>query len=132
VANLVYYLGDILIVSSMKKNVVKEKSYDLAIRIVKLCQLLQKQKNEFVLSKQLLRSGTAPGALIREAEHAESKKDFIHKMSIGLKEINETEYWIRILFDTGYITKQEFDSIHADVEEVLKLFISIVKKSKTN
>lgn len=115
----------------MKKNIVKEKSYNLAIRIVRLCQLLQREKSELVLTRQLLRSGTAPGALVREAEHAESKKDFIHKMAIGLKEINETEYWIRLLHDTGYISQKEFNSIYSDVEEVLKLFISIVKTSKS-
>ena len=115
----------------MKKNVVKDKSYAFAIKIVRLCQMLQQEKKEFVLSKQLLRSGTAPGALIREAEHAESKADFIHKMSIGLKEIIETIYWINILPDTQYVENQTFQSILTDAEEILKLLISIVKTSKS-
>ena len=114
----------------MGKNVVKEKSYLFAIKVVKLCQKLQYEKKEFVLSKQLLRSGTAPGALIREAEHAESRADFIHKMSIGLKEINETIYWINLLHDTNYLDQVTYDSLLADAEEVLKLLISIVKTSK--
>ena len=114
----------------MKKNVVKEKSFHFAIRIVRTCQMLQSEKKEFVLSKQLLRSGTAPGALIREAEHAQSKPDFIHKMSIGLKEINETVYWLNLLHETDYIRKAEFDSLISDANEVLKLLISILKTSK--
>ena len=81
----------------MKENIVKNKSFDFALRIVKLYKFLIEEKREFVISKQLLRSGTAIGALIREAEHAESKADFIHKMSISLKEANETEYWIDLL-----------------------------------
>ena len=90
------------------------KTYNFAIRIVKLVNYLQKEKKEYVLSKQLLRSGTAPGALAREAEHAQSKKDFIHKMSIGLKEINETKYWLCLLNDTNYLENKEFKSINDD------------------
>ncbi len=81
----------------MKSNVIKEKTFAFGKRIVKLCVYLEGSKKEFVLSKQLKKSGTAPGALVREAEHAESKKDFIHKMSIALKEANETEYWLHML-----------------------------------
>jgi len=114
----------------MRKNIIKDKSYLFAIRIVRLCKMLQSEKKEYVLSKQLLRSGTAPGALVREAEHAQSRADFIHKMSIGLKEINETEYWINLLHDTSYLTKFEYDSIIVDAQEILKLMISIVKTSK--
>jgi four helix bundle protein len=82
---------------AMKENVVKDKSFAFALRIVKLYQFLSEQKREFVLSKQLLRSGTAIGALVREAEQAESRADFVHKMSIALKEANESEYWIELL-----------------------------------
>ena len=114
----------------MKKNIIKEKSYLFAIRVVNLCRYLQETKKEYVLSKQLLRSGTAPGALVREAEHAQSRADFIHKMSIGLKEINESEYWINLLYDTDYINKEQYDSILDDAQEILKLMISIVKTSK--
>jgi len=114
----------------MKNNIIKEKSYLFAIRVVNLCRYLQETKKEYVLSKQLLRSGTAPGALVREAEHAQSRADFIHKMSIGLKEINESEYWINLLYDTDYINKEQYDSILDDAQEILKLMISIVKTSK--
>ena len=76
----------------MAENILKNKSFDFALRIIKLSQFLQQEQNEFVLSKQILRSGTAIGALVREAEHAESKADFIHKLAISLKEANETDY----------------------------------------
>jgi len=87
----------------MKENIIKTKSYLFAIAVVKTCRFLIYEKKEYILSKQLLRSGTAIGALVREAEHAESKKDFIHKLSIALKEANETEYWIDLLIDTNYL-----------------------------
>jgi four helix bundle protein len=93
---------------------------------------LQEQKREFVLSKQLLRSGTAIGALVREAEQAESKPDFIHKMAIALKEANETEYWIELLAQTDYITPKSSESIRTDLTELLKLLTSIIKTSKSN
>jgi len=114
----------------MKENVLKSKSYLFAIRIVKLSQYLQQTKKEFVLSKQILRSGTAVGALVREAEYGQSKIDFVHKLSIALKEANETEYWICILHDTGYIHKNEFESMSADCKELLKLLIASVKTTK--
>ena len=88
----------------MGKSVLKDKSYAFAIRVVQLYKHLSSTKKEFVLSKQVLRSGTSVGALIREAEFAQSKKDFISKMSISLKEANETVYWIDLLKDTGYLT----------------------------
>jgi four helix bundle protein len=88
----------------MKKNVVKDKSFQFAIRIVNLSKFLI-EKKEFVISKQILRSGTAVGALIRESEHAESKPDFIHKLSIALKEANESDYWIDLLFETDYLNE---------------------------
>lgn len=118
--------------SIVKQNIVKEKSFSFAVRIVNLNKHLVNKKREFVLSKQLLRSGTAIGALIRESEHAESKADFIHKLSISLKEANETDYWIDLLCQTGYLTEQEHKSIKADVLELLKLLISIIKTSKNN
>ncbi len=117
----------------MKKgNIVLQKSYQFAIRIVNLSRHLQTEEREYVLSKQLIRSGTAPGALIMESEHAQSKKDFVHKMSIALKEINETEYWLHLLRDTDYLTKEQFESMHKDCIEILKLLISIVKSSKVS
>ena len=114
----------------MKSNILKVKSYDFAIRIVKLSQYLQNDKKEFVLSKQILRSGTSIGALIREAEYGQSKLDFIHKLSIGLKEANETEYWISILKDTGYINELLYDSLFANCQELLKLLIASIKTAK--
>mgnify|MGYP003573023518 CR=1 FL=1 len=115
----------------MKKNIVKEKSYEFAIQIIELYKVLI-SKQEYVLSKQLLRSGTAVGALIQEAEHAESKKDFIHKLSISLKEANETTYWLNLLFDTKYISKDEFDKIHNLNIELVRLLVTIIKSSKNN
>ncbi|MEO6327779.1 MAG: four helix bundle protein [Ginsengibacter sp.] len=82
----------------MKENIIKLKSFEFTLRIIKLYKYLIEVKKEFVLSKQLVRSGTAVGAMIRESEHAESKPDFIHKLSIALKEANETQYWIELLY----------------------------------
>ena len=101
-----------------------------ALRMVKLCRFLQEEKKEYVLSKQLLKSGSAIGALVREAEHAESRADFIHKMSIALKEANETEYWIDLLYQSEILEKNGFDSIKPDIVEILKMLTSIVKSSK--
>lgn len=114
----------------MKENVIKTKSFAFAIRIVKLFQFLQLDKKEYVLSKQLLRSGTAVGALYREAEQAESKKDFIHKMAIAQKECNESMYWLELLVATDYLTKEQFESINTDAVELIKLVTSIIKSSK--
>jgi four helix bundle protein len=116
----------------MKENVVRDKSFAFALRVVKLSRHLTADKHEYVLSKQLLRSGTAIGALIREAEQAESKADFAHKMTIALKEANESAYWLELLHQSDYIAKDGFDSIWADNQELLRLLISIVKKSKSN
>ncbi len=114
------------------KNVVKEKSLEFAIRIVNLYKYLIDTKKEFIMSKQLLRSGTAIGALVRESEHAESKADFIHKLSVALKEANETDYWLELLYRTEYLTEKQYQSINNNIVELLKLLISIIKKSKNN
>lgn len=114
----------------MKENIVKDKSFAFALRVVQLGQYLQEKKKEFVLSKQVLRSGTAIGALVREAEHAESKADFIHKMTIALKEANETIYWIELLNQAEYMPSQNYESIRSDSEELIKLLVAIVKSSK--
>ena len=113
-----------------ENNVLKEKSFSFALRIVKCYQYLQTEKQEYILSKQLLRSGTSIGANIREAEQAQSRIDFIHKLSIALKETNETEYWLELLNQSNYLDKNLFNSIHADCRELLKLLISIIKTSK--
>ena len=111
-------------------NVVKEKSFAFAVRVVRLYGYLCKEKKEIVLSKQLLRSGTAIGASVREAEQAESKADFVHKMAIALKEASETEYWILLLHETKFLTAKESESILGDIAELLKLLTSIIKSTK--
>lgn len=115
----------------MKENIIKNKSFEFALRIVKLYQYLAESKKEYVLSKQLLRSGTAIGALVRESEHAESKADFIHKLSISLKEANETDYWLELLFRSNYLDETEYNSMKNNIEEILKLLVSIIKTSKS-
>ncbi|MBW4361260.1 four helix bundle protein [Flavobacterium taihuense] len=114
----------------MKNNIVKNKSFDFAIRIVRLYQYLNSNKKEFVLSKQLLRSGTSIGAMIREAEHAESKNDFIHKFAIGQKEANEVVYWLELRKAADYLNEKEFENIYNDAIAILKLITSILKTSK--
>lgn len=114
----------------MKENIVRDRSFAFALRVVKLAKYLQCEQKEYVLSKQVLRSGTAIGALIREAEHAQSKADFISKMSIALKEANETDYWIDLLHQSGLIVQKNYDSIHSDIQELIRLLVSIVKTSK--
>lgn len=114
------------------ENVIKTKSYGFAIRIVKAYKFLSSEQKEFVLSKQMLRSGTAIGALVRESEHGESKADFIHKLNIALKEANETEYWLMLLHDTGYMDEKSYQSIVSDCSELIKILISIIKTSKAN
>ncbi len=102
------------------------------MRIINLHKFLNESKSEFILSKQLLRSGTAIGALINESEFAQSKVDFIHKMHLGLKEANETKYWISLLKDSGYITEKMFDSLLVDISQIIALLVSIIKTSKSN
>lgn len=114
----------------MKKNIVAEKSIAFAIRIVKAYKFLITEHKEYVLSKQLLKSGTAIGALVRESEHAESKADFVHKMSIALKEANETDYWLFILKEADYLNENEYGSIRNDCDELIRLLVSIVKTTK--
>ena len=112
------------------ENVAAQKSYQFALKIISLYKLLAFEKKEFVMSKQLLRSGTAIGALIKEAEHAQSKPDFLNKMNVALKEANETEYWLMLLKDSLYLSEKEFDSIHKDCNELICLLVSIVKTTK--
>ncbi|WP_217359970.1 four helix bundle protein, partial [Anabaena sp. UHCC 0253] len=120
------------LLSIMKENIIKDKSFYFAVRIVNLYKYLSDQKREFVLSKQLLRSGTAIGALVREAEQAESKADFIHKLAISLKEANESDYWIELLYKTDYLTEKEYKSINNDNRELIRLLTSIIKTSRNN
>ena len=118
--------------NEMRENVVKNKSFQFAVRVVRLYQFLCEQKKEFILSKQLLRSGTSVGAMVREAEHAETKNDFKHKMGIAQKEINETIYWLELLKETDYLTIEQFESINTDAIEIIKLITAILKSAKSN
>ena len=111
-------------------NPVRSKSFHFAVRIVNLCKFLHDEHKEFILSKQLLRSGTSIGANIAEAQQAQSKADFISKMNIALKETYETDYWLRLLFATQYLSQEAFDSIVSDCTELKKLLVSIVKTAK--
>ena len=114
----------------MKENVLKEKSFRFAIRIVELYKYLIKTQSEYTISRQNLRSGPAIGAIIREAEYAESTKDFVHKFSIGLKEANETKYWLDLLNETKFLTIKLHQSLVLDCEELLKLLTAPIKTSK--
>ncbi|MGI5914656.1 MAG: four helix bundle protein [Bacteroidales bacterium] len=113
-----------------KPNIIKDKSFELAITIVGVYRYLQEERNEFVLSKQLLRSGTSIGANVREAVNAESTKDFIHKMSIAQKECDETMYWLELLKSTGYIDSKQFDKIKNQANEIYKILKSIIITTK--
>jgi len=110
--------------------VLAEQSYSFAIRIVNMNRYLTESKKEFVLSKQLLRSGTAIGALIAEAQYAQSRADFISKLQIALKEANESRYWIRLLYDTAYITQEMFESIILDIDALIKMLTSSINTTK--
>ena len=112
------------------ENVVKEKSFEFSVRIVNLYKHLTANKQEYVLSKQLLRSGTSIGANICEAEQAQSTSDFISKLSISLKESNETDYWLRLLYRTEYLNNLEYSSIIADCRDLTKILTSIIKSLK--
>ena len=107
-----------------------DKSYAFAIRIVNMNRYLFETKKEFVLSKQLLRSGTAIGALISEAQYAQSRADFVNKLHIALKEANESKYWIRLLYDTKYITPEMFQSILPDIDALIKMLTRSINTTK--
>ena len=114
----------------MKNNIIKDKSFEFSLRVVQLYKLLCNEKKEFVMSKQILRSGTAIGAMIRESEHAESKQDFIHKRAIAQKEANEAGYWLELLSKSNFIDHSGFDSIQKDLSEIQKILASIILTSK--
>ena len=115
----------------MEKNIVVEKSLDFAVRIVKLNKYLCSDKKEYVLSKQLLRSGTSVGANIAESQNAQSDSDFISKMSIARKELSETMYWLELLYRTDYIEKKAFDSLYSDAKELYRIISSIIKTTES-
>ena len=112
------------------ENVIEDKSFRFAIRIVNLYKYLCRSQKEFVLSKQVLRSGTSIGANIAEAQQAQSRADFVAKLSIALKETSETKYWLRLLKATGYLTNEESRSVYADCIELKKLLVAILKTTK--
>ncbi len=114
----------------MDNNIIQEKSFDFAVRIVRLCQFLVEDKKAYVLSKQLLRSGTSIGANVVEALDAVSRREFISKMSIALKECSESIYWINLLYRTDYLSAIQYESICADSMELKRILSSIVKTTK--
>ncbi|MFN0139409.1 MAG: four helix bundle protein [Pyrinomonadaceae bacterium] len=116
--------------ATKKESILRSKSYAFGVRIVRLSQFLVTEHKEYVLSRQVLRSGTSIGALIREAEYGISKADFRNKMSIALKEANETEYWLSILKDTDYINEKLFRSLSVDCVELIKILIATVKTTQ--
>ena len=123
-------MGGFVIEKMKEDNVVLEKSYALALRMVKLYGYLTEEKREFVLSKQILRSGTSIGANMEEAVGAQSEKDFLSKISIAYKEARETKYWLRLLNDSGYLEEEQAQSLFMDIEEMLKLLGSIQRTLK--
>jgi four helix bundle protein len=116
----------------MKENILSEKSYKFALRTIKLYKFMTDEHKEYVLSKQILRSGTSIGANIEEPIHAQSKTDFIHKLSVAQKEASETNYWLRLLRDSGYLKEKLADSLLVDCEEIQKLLTSSIKTAKAN
>ena len=114
------------------KLTVEEKSFAFAVRIVKLCKYLRENKQEYELAKQLIRSGTSIGANLSESQQAQSRSDFIHKLSIALKEASETNYWLRLLRASDYLTDSEFQSVIADCVELEKMLTAIIKTTKVN
>ena len=111
-------------------NIIGEKSFTFALRIVKLCNYLKKTKKESVMTRQLLRCGTNIGANIAESEHAQSRADFASKLNIALKEAAETDYWLRLLHEADYLNDKEFQSVFADCKEIERLLAAIVKTTK--
>ena len=117
-------------IEMQKENILYHKSYAFAIRTVNLSRYLNREKREYVLSKQVLRSGTAICALVSEAEFAQSHADFINKLMVGLKEANETKYWINLLHDTRYLSSKMYQSLIRDIKEIIRLLVSIIKTLK--
>ena len=118
------------LIFNMRENIIKIKSFGFAIRVVKLFQFLQADKKEYILSKQLIRSGTSIGSNVEEATNAPTKKDFAHMLSIALKEAHETRYWILLLKDTSYATAEEIAVILAEITEIIAILTAILKTSR--
>lgn len=115
-----------------KNNIIAVKSKKFAIRIIQFSKFLNSEKNEYIISKQIFRSGTSIGANIRESRNAQSLLDFINKLSIALKEADETAYWLELLFESNIIEKNHFDSLYSDIDEIIAILTSIIKTSKQN
>ncbi len=116
----------------MKESIVADKSKAFSLRIIKLYQYLEAEKREYVMAKQILASGTSIGANIREALHAQSRKDFFAKMYVSYKEANETAYWLELLHESEYIEEEAFESIYVDCKELIKMLTAITKASKVS
>ena len=116
----------------MKPNPLKQKTFDFSLQIIRLTRKLQEDQKEYIISKQLMRSGTSPGAMVMEAEHAESKADFIHKLAIAQKEINETIYWLELLTASDYIKEAESQPLKNLATEILKLTTASIKTAKSH
>jgi len=115
-----------------KQGILNKRTYLFAIEIVKLCKFLNSNQKEYTITKQLIRSGTAIGAIIREAEYASSKTDFIYKLSLSLKEANETVFWLMLLVDTQYISNQIFNKLEKECNELISMLIASIKTAKSN
>lgn len=111
----------------MKENIVLEKSFDFAVRVVNLYKYLTQKKKEYIISKQLIRSGTSIGANVTEAQRGQSKADFTAKMAIALKEAYETEYWLGLLFKTEFLSQKEYENINKEIKEIISILMSICK-----
>jgi four helix bundle protein len=116
--------------TNVKEDVLQSKAFDFAVRIVKMYRHLAEKKKEYVISKQVLRSGTSIGAAVFEAAYAQSKADFINKLSISLKEASETLYWLRLLRKTDYLTEKSHTSVYADCEEIVRILASSILTTK--
>ena len=116
----------------MKENIITKKAFAFSVRIVKLYKYLTAQKKEYIISKQVCKSGTSIGANIAEAQRAQSSADFVAKLKVALKEASETQYWLRLLCETEYISNQAFQSLHNDLVEILKILTAICKHYPQN
>jgi len=116
----------------MGENITAGKSLEFAVRIVNVCKYLMREQKEYILTKQLMRSGTSIGANVAEAQRAQSKADFIAKMSIALKEANETCYWLKLLYRTDYLNEKQFESLNHDIQELIGLLMAICKTANQN
>ena len=112
------------------ENLIQDKSFHFALRIVNLCKYIRSEHNEFIMTKQLLRCGTSIGANVAEAEHAQSRADFSSKLNIALKEAAETDYWLRLLHAANFLNDKEFQSVYEDCKEIERLLAAIVKTTK--